>query len=272
MNSLYVIATGILWSVLACFSLERVQANDVKVNADQLHFDIVSVRPSSGEESWTRETWTDNGFDGANVELQTLIAFAYDSELDQVRGGPSWVRSSRFRVQARVPEEQIRVWKEATDKQRRPALQRVLNERFKLALRSDKEVTAGVILLAPRQGKSAVGLRQSEVSTSASGGAPKPTITLYPHRLSCSNVTMDDLATQLAHVIRMPVINQTGLGGVFNIELDWSNKPGAGGQSDDSAQGDLAFALPEQTGLRIKQTRLPVTVITILKASKPEPN
>ena len=81
---------------------------------------------------------------------------------------------------------------------------------------------------------------------------------------------MRDLAEKLAEALQHPVLDRTGLGGLYEIDLKFA--PIAPDPSDDGAEPAISAALQEQLGLKLNATRAPVHVVMVDQAEKPSAN
>src|SRR5262249_13036265 len=93
-------------------------------------------------------------------------------------------------------------------------------------------------------------------------------------------VLMSNFAQILSQQLRRPVIDKTGLTGLYDIRLQWTPElesaqmvgipqpPAPGNESSTS----IFTALQEQLGLKLESGRAPVDVLVIDHAEKPEPN
>ncbi len=64
----------------------------------------------------------------------------------------------------------------------------------------------------------------------------------------------------------LPVVNHTGIDGVFNIKLKWTPESTKPSKPDDAAaaEGPSIFtAIQEQLGLRLRSQKIPVEVLVI---------
>jgi uncharacterized protein (TIGR03435 family) len=79
-------------------------------------------------------------------------------------------------------------------------------------------------------------------------------------------ISMERLASILSafQEIGKPVIDQTGLHGIYQVKLEWASEHGNAEQTGIS----LFAALPEQLGLKLTAGRGPVTVIVIDRINK----
>src|SRR5262249_46564117 len=83
------------------------------------------------------------------------------------------------------------------------------------------------------------------------------------------------VAGQLSLVLDKPVINKTGLTGIFNIHLRWADDLKADADSSATSNTErpsLFTALQEQMGLKLESARGPVKVWVVDGAQKPNAN
>jgi uncharacterized protein (TIGR03435 family) len=214
-----------------------------------------------------------------------LIRIAYGYDADKVLGGPSWLEMDRFDVLAKVPEE-------ATAETQKLMLQSLLQDRFKLVLHKETKplptyaLTAGKKpLLKPSDGTEETGCRpqaapaggRSEggiiMMMSRDGGGTTSTIALGPGMViqyMCRNMTMAAFAEGLrgmlgASVGPNPVLDETGLKGVWNFDLRWSLQLNglalAGASNDDRIS--IFEAVDKQLGLKLEDRHVPTPVIVV---------
>ena len=78
---------------------------------------------------------------------------------------------------------------------------------------------------------------------------------------------MDRFAEVLSRQMDLPVVNHTGLDGVFNFKLQWTP------ENAKTAEGVSVFtAIQEQLGLRLRSQKTPVEVLVIDHAEHPTEN
>ena len=100
-----------------------------------------------------------------------------------------------------------------------------------------------------------------------------------PRNLSIRNAHMvaiamstKELAEALARMREVgdrPVVDQTGLNGQFDFELNWSPDRGSG-ISPDAPYPGLFTALQEQLGLRLKPQKGSVPTVQVMTAALPD--
>src|SRR5450432_1842874 len=88
--------------------------------AQNSKFEVVSIKPNNSGQGPTMLGGPDlaNGkFNGRNVPVRTLIQFAYNVQDFLISGGPGWMNSDRFDIQAKaegpLTVEQARVMVQA---------------------------------------------------------------------------------------------------------------------------------------------------------------
>ena len=102
-------------------------------------------------------------------------------------------------------------------------------------------------------------------------------------RLSGRSVRLDLLASQIAPLLRRVVQNQTGLNGLFDVDLDWEIGeeqraalarllPHRPAPPVDPDKPELIGALQEQLGARLDSRTAPVPVLVIDGAGRPSEN
>jgi uncharacterized protein (TIGR03435 family) len=113
----------------------------------------------------------------------------------------------------------------------------------------------------------------------APGLGPPCSVKTSPGRLLASRVSMRTIADLLSTHLDRPVIDDTGLSGRFDIEVEAleitapSNyKPGPGDLALPPAPGTPIFiAVREQLGLTLEPRDAPVTVLILEHAEHPRP-
>jgi uncharacterized protein (TIGR03435 family) len=220
-------------------------------------------------------------FIAREATLQRLVGDAYDVE--EVEGGPAWVRSDRFDVNARGAGQ-------SQDDIRR-MLRALLADRFKLVVhRESREMPVYTLTTARADRRLGPRLQPSDPKCAEEArnffpgalGFPPPCgdFRLGAGALSARGVTLGNLAKLLAGRAGRPGIDRTGLEGVYDLTLEWSSDlglrpapPDAAGAADLRPDGlSLFTALEEQLGLRLEPGRGPVDVIVIDRADPPTPD
>ena len=163
-------------------------------------FEVASIKPNGqGEAAGFAFDFTpDGGVRGRNFSVWNLIRSVYNLRDLQMSGGPSWIKSQGFDMEAKPPQTGKSVQRDQT----LLMLQALLQDRFKLKFhRETLQVPSYVLTIAPR-GPKLPPPREGRGRT-AMGDLDVPSLTL----------------TSLCHVLEFdldrPVVNQTGLEGSF---------------------------------------------------------
>lgn len=230
----------------------------VQAQNDRPTFDVASIKPNnSGTTIANGGGARGNRFGATNATLIQLLRTAYGVQEFQIEGEPGWAGVDRFDIVATIPTE------------RRPEewpamLQNLLAARFRLKLHRDIRQINGYALLVANGG-----LKISPVDTSRctppNGSCG---FNATPTEIVARGMSMDQLATRLSRSIGQTVVNRTGVSGIFDYRVQWTQddqfrEPGA------SASPAIFTALTEQLGLRLQSQRVPIEVLVIDGVDRP---
>src|SRR4030095_7053801 len=185
-------------------------------NATVLAFDVVSIKSLAGigRARMPGARQSQGRFARAATTLQQLIQYAYDVQPLQVTGGPAWVSTSRFQVDARTEGT-------TTPAQMRAMVRRMLAERFALKAHTDvRERPIYQLVLAHRDGKLGPSIYHMD-DTECGDSKPQPCdLAVWSGGLTSSGMGLQQLAVALFNRsettgVDRPVIDQTGLAGMF---------------------------------------------------------
>jgi uncharacterized protein (TIGR03435 family) len=223
-------------------------------------FEVASIKPSSAESSASSGIKTGHGrVDAHNVTVKRCIIGAYSIGPQQVAGGPDWLDSDRFEILAKADQPID------DDAALMVMLQNLLAERFKLAVHMETKTVSALILEVAKNGPKLEKAAAGESSTNTSNSNINTTI-------AARNTDMELLAKILSRSTNLPVLNHTGLTGIFNFKLQWTpdrNKPADAAAPDGPS---LFTAIQEQLGLRLRAQKAPVEVLVIDHIEKPSSN
>jgi uncharacterized protein (TIGR03435 family) len=268
-------------------------------------FEVASIKPNHSADRGVSIMNAPGGrFVAKNVSLKMLIRLAYKVQDFQITGGPSWINSERFDVEAKPESAGNDDIEKLTDNQRdalveqqRLRVQALLAERFKLVFhRQTKETSAYALVVAKN------GPKLQEASAAPSG--PDPADAQAPKgpafkgrgmrmgrgELSGQSAPLSMLAEGLSNQLGRTVVDKTGLKGIYDFTLKWTpdesqgqtfKGPGDGGEPHPSADsapppegsGPTVFtALEEQLGLKLESQKGPVEILCIDQVEKPSEN
>jgi uncharacterized protein (TIGR03435 family) len=247
----------------------------------QPRFEVASIKPNRSSQPGSR--FALGGpivtIEGATLEL--MIQIAYDVRHFQVSGGPDWIRTDRYNIQAKV-EGPFTPGKAGIFLQRR-RLQALLEESFKLGLHRDTRdlpvyeltVAKGGLKLQPLKDGSCL---QSDPNHP--GPAPGHQMSEYcgfggfgPEGFEVTSTTMADLAESLSMAVGRKVVDRTGITGVFRVRLTYAPDQLDYPSPDSTTSAPSIFtAVQEQLGLKLESSKGPVDVLIVDHAEKPPEN
>jgi len=232
----------------------------------------------------------------ANAVLpRFIIQFAYAIRPYQISGGPDWINSAHYDIEAKAEGN-------ATPQQIRLMTQSLLEDRFKLkAHRETRELPvydltvsrSGLKLLPPKEGSCVTPDPNGPPLVPAPGQAPTPvcgaavvTITPSGARILGGKVSMASLILTLSNMLGRTVIDKTGFSGAFDVDLQFApdqalavlpppgppGAPGATAPAADPAGPSIFTAIQEQLGLKLDSGKGPVEVLVIDSVEKPTEN
>jgi uncharacterized protein (TIGR03435 family) len=209
-----------------------------------------------------------------------MMATAYQVPAFQISGGPKWVDSDRFDIEARATDPKTGYI------QLRLMMQSLLEDRFRLKLHRETRQSSVYLLVTtsggPKMTPSADQTTPDAAhpSSASTDGPPRGSALLGRGMLVTNAATMSVLAGILTAELGRPVLDQTNLRSRFDIRLRWTPdaQPTASpdGTSDPDASGTdlpgLFTALREQLGIEAKSARRAVEFLVIDSAEKPSPD
>ena len=263
-------------------------------------FEVASIRPRPSPVGGGRRTGANpcagrgeidpRRFAVTDTTLHNLIAWAHGKNCvgdpDLVSGGPEWIRSDRFELEARIPDgfpsyTMLQVRSGSAPKLQ-PMLQALLVERFKLAVRREMRERLVYVLTAtdtPKLTPWRDGDGEATIGSISQQSNPSGQIFA---RLEGRKMSMARLADALGQspAAGRVVLDRTGIAGEFNINLEYvpgeafiATMAQATGAPPNVASGpSLSRALEEQLGLRLEAIRAPMEVLIVEHAEKPSEN
>jgi uncharacterized protein (TIGR03435 family) len=183
------------------------------------------------------------------AELRQIVGLAYGIQRVRVLGGPGWADSDQFDIAAKAESA------DATRDDIRSMLQGLLAERFKLTVHRETKQLASHSLVLERGGsklKASSPDRKGGISNTTS---PKGTrLTVF------ESSPLRVLVNMLANTLGSPVVDKTGLDGLYDYTFEWP----------DSASS-LADSV-DQLGLKLEAKKEAVEILVIDRAERPSSN
>ena len=181
--------------------------------------------------------------------LRNMIATAYATNR-MVGGGKEL--DTYYDLRATTPDG-VR-W---TTESVRPMLQQLLADRFHLVLHHEEREVPGYYLIVAKGGTKMHSSAPTSVIQGQKAGAPSQNVS-YPGGISGRGLTGSGIATLLSTAARAPVVDHTGLTGMYNLNLVY-----APDNSTDVSLPSFFTAIEEQLGLKLTAAKVSVDTIVI---------
>ena len=236
-------------------------------------FDVVSVRVNDKGGQGIGIDVEKNSFTATNVTLMDLMMEAYGVKSELISGGPGWVTSVRYNVQAKVLDGENVDLEKFSDKERGPILQAILVDRFQLKAHVElKTLPVYELTIA----KSGAKLKPMAAATDGQALPHDGSYTVHRGELSGHGMSLASVSGVLTQIVRRKVIDKTGLAGNYDLELKWTSEEDLAAGKDNGAGGDapptIFTAVQEQLGLRLQSAKGPVETLVVDHVEKPTEN
>lgn len=190
-------------------------------SAEEAHtFDVASIHINNTETDGHHHIINDpaeSHFRTVNLALRDLIQFAYGLPDSQILGGPTWVDSIMFDIEAKsdplvdsqlhaLPAEQAR-------QQKRLMVQALLADRFQLKAHKETRQLPVYALVVTKDGPKFKRSKSNGTTIDIGRGSL---------HIAGSDDTISIFVRELPQVVGRVVLNQTGLGGRYDFSLRWS--------------------------------------------------
>src|SRR5262245_31086796 len=180
-------------------------------------FEVASVKPAPpGDGGPVRSVLLflpDGRFRNTATTLKSLVQTAYNVQDFQVSGASGWMDSDRFDVEGKAETSA-----NANRNDMLLMLQTLLADRFKLKLSRETRENSQYALVVAKGGP------KIKLAADPAGGARGG-----PNGRLVGKRSMPQLAAQLSGIVRRPVVDQTGLQGVYEFTLEWLPEVGQTG-------------------------------------------
>jgi len=265
---------------LGALHAPRLRAQSPAADAGVPAFVSVSIKANrSGDPKSRPMTMTDGKLTVTNHLLRDLIRSSYGV---QVEGGPDWLGSDRFDIEARVQGNVTRA-------ELNPMLRKLLADRFHLVAHGDiKTVPVYALVLAKSDGSLGPQARPSactgreappaapavprlvDPNNDLEALSPPPCGVVRTRRgtLVARGVTMEGLAMGgLSTILDRKVVDRTGLTGRYDVTAEWTPAPGP--PKPAGVGPATLIALDEQLGLKLDAAEGPINILVIDRIEHP---
>jgi uncharacterized protein (TIGR03435 family) len=198
-----------------------------------------------------------------NASFRSILMSAYSLKQHQI-SGPQWIQTTGFNIEAKLLSG-------ATKAQIKVMLQNLLAERFKLEVHRETREIPVFALVAGKNGPKLAAAKDPEDG----GGSFGPW--KGNARWTATNQTLRGVAEFLSPLMERPVMDMTGLSGIYDFTLYWAAEYpmvrsgpralGAEAEAPDPAP-TIFEAVQDQLGLKLDPRKAPVEILVIDRVEK----
>lgn len=277
---------------LAVVALSITPRSYAQPNLPRPAFDVASFKLNSacGGRHGRGGGFSPGGYSTSCVPLRVLIRLAYGKAVyglwnprPEIAGGPAWLDSELYDIAAKGAN--VASIDRAFD-----MLQTLLEDRCKLKIHKEtREVPVYSLTVAKGGPKMKATKAGNCAAQNFRNLRPAEPVAGEPNLLPCGytsttnganvtrtglGVTMDQLACGMLTSLDRPVVNRTGLTGMFDVRLVYAPDPPAATQSSaqEPAGPSIFAAIQQQLGLKLASDKGPVEVFVIDHVEKPSAN
>ena len=303
-----------LWVLAIVIAASRASRAQVPAAVPAGRFEVASIKPSNPNPASVQASLPMivpalGRLQAQNMTLRLLIVAAYQKQSFQVLGGPGWLNTTKFDVNARADDSK------ASTSGLLEMLQRLLADRFRLRVHSEtREVPIYALMLARSGGRLGPQLKRSTADcpgykeqqqkmleaiaqggiggltammskpgeSRACGISPAaPTSAGVGIKLTGMPILM--LTEMLTQLVGRPVVDKTGLNGLYDYEITIDvptlmrmyaelgvHLPNAAANLPEGPS--LMRTLQENLGLKLDAQRGPGQVLVVDSAALPTPD
>jgi bla regulator protein blaR1 len=259
-------------------------------------FEVASIKPNPSGTPMRFFQFSDpSRFRTTNIPAKDLIEFAYHLQPFQISGGPGWIGSQGYDIEAKVDDSTAAALQKLPREERmdqfRLMLRSLLADRFKLKVSHEtKELPVFALVIGKGGPKLTPASAPSTqpAGANAPGGQRGPGIMMSPGGIKGRGMPIHTFAEVLARQPELGgrlVLDQTGIKGNYDFTLEWAAErpeplPGTAGRDQaagnappvDSSGPSIFTAIQEQLGLKLESTKGPVDMLVIDNIEKPSEN
>ena len=224
------------------------------------------------------------GFKAVNASLLSIIQVAYGIQANQIVGPPE-IKSAAYDIEVKTegsPANAQEADPRLIQPEIRSQLQALLADRFKLALHHESKKLPSYVLVVGENGSKLQPTKFADYPDTAVGpdgrGIHRMMTQLDSGQvrgIGAQKSSMAEFAKQLSLQLGKNVVDQTGMTGQYDFNLQWSetaaNSEGAS-NAVPAAGPSLFDAIQEQLGLKLVPQQGPLDVLVIDHIEWPEAN
>lgn len=229
-------------------------------------FEVATVKPGDANDPQFGLMSRNGRFTATNATLQQLVGVAYDVRNNQISGGPKWLVSDKYSIDAESNHTTAGLTR---GPQMGMMLRSLLADRFRLRVHRETKHEAVYELVAMKGG--------SKLTERVARGPAGRWLRFGPGELTGAAVPMLLLADQLSRLLGRSVVDKTALAGSYDFTLRWIPRPGEftplgrpePTPPEDSNGSSIFTALEEQLGLKLRPANGLVEILVVDRAERP---
>ena len=179
-------------------------------------FEVASVKSNKTGSTYSSIDFSNGRVTITNVAMKTILMGAFNVRGEAILNAPGWTETDRFDILAKTSAA-------ADEGTLRLMLQTLLGERFKLAIHYEEKKISVYALVVDKRSfklrKSSPPKDEDEELCRSVDGEPGQ------RHVLCQHITMSDFVDRLPLMapgyIDRPVVDFTGLKGLYEFRLDW---------------------------------------------------
>lgn len=226
-----------------------------------------------------------------NLTLQELLKLAYGVQASQISGGPDWLATATFNIEAKLGDATVSELKKLSPEQQKMErdlmFQNLLADQFKVALHRESRLLPGYALVIAKNGPKVQPSKPGDTYPNGIKGLDG--LPAGPHRFNfgpegvvVQALPMSFVSNSLATHLGQPVVDRTGLTGDYDFTMKFSPRDEPAAQSNEQTgtkttpvssisarNAALIAAVEEQLGLKLDPQTIPLPVLVIDRAEMP---
>ena len=247
-----------------------------------LTFDIASIRQAPPPDAHFHVSVSSpprsSRFEATNLPIKALLQIAYGFDAPVV-GAPDWVSNTFYDIKARSDDAAdahlAKITPNEVRLEKRNAIRVLLAERFDLKMHLETRNTSIYNLVIAKGGVKMQAVPPPPPPATGEAPAAPPPADVSAHgsqhglEFDGTNASMRAIIGALSSQVEAPVLDKTGLTGVYNYTLqfgrDWS-------ANDPDSYPSIFTAVQEQLGLKLEPVHDNVPNLIVDHISKPTEN
>lgn len=276
-------------------STQNAPPNPAALTAGYQHISVTPGETANGI-IHSRILFKPDGLMTKNQTLQELLKLAYGVQASQISGGPDWLTTATFNIEATLNDATVAELKKLSPEQQKMErdlmFQSLLADQFKVALHRESRLLPGYALVIAKNGPKVQPAKPGDTYPNGIKGldglpAGPHKFNFGPEGVIVQALPMSFVSSSLATHLGQPVVDRTGLTGDYDFTMKFSAGGETATQNHDQTgakittipvssisahNAALIAAVEEQLGLKLDPQTIPLPVLVIDRAEKPAAN